>query len=100
MTVGGWYDTEDLYGPLKTYQAIEQQNPGTFNILVMGPWIHGGWSHTAGDSLGTLNFGFKTSEFYQENVDLPFFRHFLKQDTPPNLPEALMFETGANRARI
>jgi hypothetical protein len=24
MTVGGWFDAEDLYGPLNTYQAIEK----------------------------------------------------------------------------
>jgi hypothetical protein len=25
MTVGGWFDAEDLYGPLNTYQTIENQ---------------------------------------------------------------------------
>ena len=99
MTVGGWYDTEDLYGPLKTYAAIEKQNPGIQNVLVMGPWIHGGWTGTDGDTLGTASFGFKTSDYYQEHVDLPFFKHFLKGDTELDLPEALMFETGANRWR-
>jgi putative CocE/NonD family hydrolase len=43
MTVGGWYDDEDLFGALNTYQSIEKQNPGIFNVLVMGPWFHGGW---------------------------------------------------------
>ncbi len=27
MTVGGWFDAEDLYGTFRTYQAIEKQNP-------------------------------------------------------------------------
>ena len=61
MTVGGWYDAEDLYGPLKTYQSVEEKNPGNFNILVMGPWSHGGWVWTEGDTLGDADFGFKTS---------------------------------------
>jgi len=46
MMVGGWFDCEDLYGPLKAYHAIEKNNPGIFNVLVMGPWQHGGWSGT------------------------------------------------------
>ena len=97
MTVGGWFDTEDLYGPLKTYRAIEEQNPGAFNVLVMGPWPHGGWNRTGGEALGTAGFGFKTSAYFQENVHLPFFRHFLKGEGEHRLPEALAFETGANR---
>ncbi|MEM8680955.1 MAG: CocE/NonD family hydrolase [Planctomycetota bacterium] len=99
MTVGGWYDTEDLYGPLKTYASIERQNPGIQNMLVMGPWSHGGWSRGDGETLGTENFGFKTAKYYQEHVVLPFFKHFLKEGQALDLPEALMFETGANRWR-
>jgi putative CocE/NonD family hydrolase len=104
MVVGGWYDREDLFGPLHTYQAIERQNPDTFNMLVMGPWFHGGWLRSEGSELGDVSFGFSTSTYYQEHVDLAFFKHFLKeskedQATPLNLPEALIFETGANRWR-
>ena len=102
MVVGGWYDREDLFGPLKTYQTIEKQNPDTFNMLVMGPWFHGGWLRDKGDALGDSDFGFPTSEYFQQHVDLEFFRHFLKdgdEESELNLPEALIFETGANRWR-
>jgi putative CocE/NonD family hydrolase len=100
MTVGGWYDAEDLYGALKTYRAIEKQNPGIFNVIVMGPWFHGGWSRGDGDRLGNVYFDSKTSEFYRKNMELPFFRRYLKDDTDaPQLPEAYMFETGANHWR-
>ena len=78
MTVGGLFDAEDLYGPLKTYRAIEQNNPDIFNMLVMGPWRHGGWLRTDGDTLGGADFGFKTSETFREKALLPFFDHFLK----------------------
>jgi hypothetical protein len=98
MTVGGWYDTEDLYGPLRTYAAIEKQNPGISNTLVMGPWPHGGWTRSDGSSLGDAEFGFQTSNYYQE-VELAFFKHHLKGGDKPDLPEALVFETGANRWR-
>ena len=100
MVVGGWYDREDLFGPLKTYHRIEAQNPDTFNMLVMGPWYHGGWLRAKGDALGDTDFGFPASEYFQEHVDFRFFTHFLKNgDSELNLPEALVFETGANRWR-
>ncbi|MEW6251468.1 MAG: CocE/NonD family hydrolase [Planctomycetota bacterium] len=99
MTVGGWYDAEDLYGPLQIYQAVERHNPRVFNILVMGPWDHGGWSFGDGDRLGDIEFGEKTGQFYREQIEFPFFQHFLKDEGEPNLPEAYMFETGVNRWR-
>ena len=98
LTVGGWYDTEDLYGPLQTYAAIEKQNPGISNTLVIGPWTHGGWSRTDGDKVGDADFGYKTTQNYQP-IELAFFKHHLKGSDKPNLPEAWMFETGANRWR-
>ena len=99
MTVGGWYDAEDLFGPLETYRSTERQNPGITNILVMGPWAHGAWGRGDGDKLGHINFRAKTSEFYREKIELPFFRHFLKGDTNFNATEAHMFETGTHRWR-
>ncbi len=100
MVVGGWYDREDLFGPLQTYRKIEAQNPDTFNMLVMGPWRHGGWLRGAGNELGDTDFGFATSEYYRKHIDLHFFKHFLKdEESDLNLPEAMIFETGANRWR-
>ncbi|WNG38834.1 CocE/NonD family hydrolase [Archangium violaceum] len=98
LVVGGWYDTEDLYGPLRTYATIEKQNPGISNTLVMGPWPHGGWMRTDGTSLGDADFGFQTTAIYQE-LEFAFFKHHLKGGEKPELPEALVFETGANRWR-
>lgn len=96
MTVGGWYDAEDLYGALKTYEFIEKQNPGIVNMLVMGPWIHGGWAGTDGDQLGSARFGSKTGVFYRENIELAFFNYYLKDKGEMKLPEAYVFLTGAN----
>jgi hypothetical protein len=99
MTVGGWYDAEDLYGPLKIYQETEKRNPSAFNVLVMGPWAHGGWARGDGKSLGHVQFDSAPSKFYQENILLPFFDHYLNGAKPHGLPEAYMFETGANKWR-
>lgn len=97
MTVGGWYDNEDLYGALNTYRHIEKQNPGIFNILVVGPWFHGGWARSEGEWLGTAYFGSETSEYYRGNMELPFFNHFLKDKGDiSNLKEVNVFDTGSN----
>jgi putative CocE/NonD family hydrolase len=99
MTVGGWFDAEDLFGALNTYKRIEANSPGAYNMLVMGPWFHGGWLRSDGDHLGSVNFGAKTSVFYRDEVEFPFFAHFLKDQPAPKLPEALVFETGTNQWR-
>jgi putative CocE/NonD family hydrolase len=100
MTVGGWYDNEDLFGALQTYQHIERQNPGIFNVLVMGPWFHGGWARSDGDWLGTAYFGGKTSQYYRERFELPFFNHFLKDKGDiSQIKEVNVFDTGANEWR-
>jgi putative CocE/NonD family hydrolase len=100
LTVGGWYDNEDLYGALQTYQHIERQNPGIFNVLVVGPWDHGGWSRADGDWLGTAYFTEKTGQYYREQLELPFFNHFLKDKGDiSKLKEVNLFDTGAHQWR-
>ncbi len=96
MTVGGWFDAEDVQGPLSIYRAIEKNNPKAWNVLVEGPWCHGCWSRRDGASLGGVNFGSTTSPYYQEKIEFPFFMHFLKDKGEMNLPEAYVFETGSN----
>lgn len=98
LTVAGWYDSEDLYGPLQTHRAIGKLNPGTPNQLIVGPWVHGGWTRSDGDKVGDAEFGYKTSLAYQP-LELAFFQHHLKGGATPALPKAWMFETGANRWR-
>ena len=99
LTVGGWYDTEDLYGPLATYAAIEKQNPNADNRIVMGPWYHGGWNRDEGRKLGQADFGFPTAEWFRKEIQFPFFEGLLRGNNQAKLPEATMFETGANRWR-
>jgi putative CocE/NonD family hydrolase len=99
LTVGGLNDAEDLFGALHTYQAIEQQNPGLPNRLVMGPWVHGGWAGTSGEYVGNVGYGAATAIWYQENIEAPFFKSYLKDDKPADLPEATIFESGTNQWR-
>jgi uncharacterized protein len=107
LTVGGWFDAEDLYGALATYQAFEKSSKAGGNVrinaLVMGPWRHGGWSRTDGDALGPVTFGSKTSSDYKNKIEAPFLRSMLseprKGEALPKVPEARMFETGTNTWR-
>jgi len=99
MTVGGWYDAEDLFGALNIYRSVEEKNPEIFNTLVMGPWRHGGWARDDGTFLGNAFFGAETAVFYRENIEAVFFRHFLKDEGEMDLPEAYVFETGRNQWR-
>ena len=99
MVVGGWFDAENLYGALNTYKTVEQHNRGINNMLVMGPWFHGGWSRADGEFLGNIHFGSLTSVFYRETIELPFFNCALKDKCERKLPEAFVFETGSNQWR-
>lgn len=97
LVVGGFFDAEDTYGTLRTYEAIEKQNPKATNKLVMGPWFHGGWVRSTGTSFGDIDFGQATSAFYQEKAEYPFFMHYLKDAPADQLAEATIFLTGSNQ---
>ncbi|MGA9352927.1 MAG: CocE/NonD family hydrolase [Terriglobales bacterium] len=96
LTVGGWFDAEDLQGPLSEFQAVEKNNPSVFNALVMGPWVHGGWAGLDGERLGHAEFSSDTGDYYRKNILFPFFEHYLKDTDDPKLPKAYVFETGTN----
>jgi uncharacterized protein len=106
LFVGGWFDAEDLAGPLKLFRAVEANGPSSPVTLVMGPFSHGGWAKVAGDTLGNLNFASKTGDFYRERIELPFFVQNLKgkgdglKERPDgSIPKAWLFETGTNQWR-
>lgn len=109
MTVGGWFDAENLFGALETHQRLEAASPNANNFLVMGPWIHGGWNggQADGASLGDISFGTQTAVFFREKIELPFFEYHLKGkglkgnglkgNGTFQPPKAWIFETGTNK---
>lgn len=98
LVVGGFYDAEDCFGPLNTYKAIEKQNPSADNRLVMGPWYHGQWARNDGTALGNLRFGSNTSEWFVNNIEIPFFNFHLKnKGSLEKISEASVFFTGENQ---
>jgi hypothetical protein len=97
MVVGGWFDAEDLAGPVKVFHAIAKESPeAAADTLVEGPWVHGGWARGTGASLGDIKFGSDTSEFYRHTIEAPFFAHYLKDAAWTPLPKAYTFETGSD----
>lgn len=96
LVVGGWFDAEDLFGSLHTYQAIEKNSPKNKNYLVMGPWTHGAWARNGWDKFGTYNFGSNTSQYFQDSLQTKFFNYYLKDKANFNPTEATVFETGTN----
>jgi putative CocE/NonD family hydrolase len=99
LTVGGWFDAEDLSGPFKVFRSLEQNDPGIYNGLVEGPWVHGGWARWDGDHLGSVSFAAKTSLYFRDNIQFPFFEKYLKGKGTEDLPKAYVFETGTNMWR-
>lgn len=96
MVVGGLFDAEDTYGAFETYRQIEARNSKNNSILVAGPWYHGGWARSPGDSFGDITFGEKTSLYYQEQLELPFFAYYLKGEGDFKPAEANIYITGSN----
>ncbi|GIW80845.1 MAG: glutaryl-7-ACA acylase [Gemmatales bacterium] len=99
LSVGGWFDAENLFGVLATFKSIERQGFQSRNMIVMGPWHHGGWESGDGASLGHVSFNAKTAIFYREKIEFPFFESYLKGKGDYQGPKAWMFETGTNQWR-
>jgi len=97
LTVGGWFDAENLFGALETAKA---SGSAAGKTLVMGPWVHGGWHGVRkGDTLGHVSFHADTAAFYREQIEFPFFEFHLKGKGEFKPPAAWVFETGTHRWR-
>jgi hypothetical protein len=99
MIVGGWYDQEDPQGLFRQFYQLKKESPETADMLVVGPWVHGGFSREDGDRVGNVSFGSKTAIYYREKIEFPFFMHYLKGQEGGKRPKAWVFETGVNQWR-
>ena len=99
LVVGGTFDAEDAFGAQNLYKAIEAKAKNN-NKLVLGPWFHGGWARGDGSFLGNVQFGSKTSEWYAQNIEVPFFNYYLKgKGSVDKIAEATIFFSGENNWR-
>jgi uncharacterized protein len=97
LVVGGWFDAEDLFGALRTYEAIEKQSTQNNTRIVMGPWTHGAWASGDWSKFGTHDFGSNTAKYFQDSLECAFFNFYLKDKGSFAAADATMFETGTNR---
>ena len=98
LTVGGFWDQEDGYGPQASFAALERTDTAETNRLVIGPWFHGQWFDDAGDSLGAIRFGRATGNDFRE-LQARFFAWHLKDRHIGDIPKATVFDAGVNKWR-
>ena len=98
LTVGGWWDQEDEYGPLASYAALEKTDTAGVNFLVMGPWYHGQWFADSATSLGNIRFGRPTGVDFRA-LQTRWFAYWLKGEGDGKFPEATVFDAGTNEWR-
>ena len=96
LNVAGWWDQEDFYGPVATYERLEKLDNKHLNFIVAGPWNHGGWGRGPGKSLGEIPFGTDTAAYFRQKIEGPWFAFWLKDKGKLPLKEALLFQTGSD----
>jgi hypothetical protein len=95
LTVGGYYDQEDMYGPQIEYSTLEPHDANHQNFLVLGPWRHGSWSQSL-RHLGNLDYTEPIGKEYRARIEAKFFGHYLKDEPGFDLEDTASFQTGSN----
>jgi putative CocE/NonD family hydrolase len=101
MSVGGYYDQEDMDGPQVEYQSLEPHDTNHENFLVLGPWRHGYWSSSS-RHLGNVDYGESIGNEFRAQIEAKFFAHYLKDAPGTNasgfdLQNTASFQTGSNK---
>jgi uncharacterized protein len=100
LNVAGFWDQEDPWGPWQIFRHAAEHDPGHTNLMVAGPWYHGGWRALKGDSIGIVPLGgHETAREYRETIEAPFFRYYLHGVGQRPTWVATTFETGSNTWR-
>jgi uncharacterized protein len=97
LNVAGFWDQEDPWGPWQIFRHAEESDPDHTNFIVAGPWFHGEWQTPKGDSIGIVPFGgHETAREFRENIEAPFFRHYLHDIGEKPAWQASTFQSGSN----
>ena len=100
LNVAGFWDQEDPWGPWQIFRHAAERDPNNSNFMAVGPWYHGQWHTPKGDSIGQIGFnGHETAREFREQVEAPFFRHYLHGDGDKPAWKVTTFESGANQWR-
>jgi putative CocE/NonD family hydrolase len=95
LSVGGYYDQEDLWGPQAEYATLEPHDDKHENFLVLGPWRHGSWGSSS-RHLGNLQYGESVGREFRSQIEAGFFAHYLKDEQGFDLENTASFQTGSN----
>jgi putative CocE/NonD family hydrolase len=95
LSVGGYYDQEDMWGPQEEYKMLEPHDSNHENFLVLGPWRHGSWGSSS-RRLGNLNYGEPIGKEFRSQIEAKFFGHYLKEEPGFDLEDTASFQTGSN----
>lgn len=95
LSVGGYYDQEDMWGPQEEYKMLEPHDSQHENFLVLGPWRHGSWGSSS-RRLGNLNYGEPIGKEFRAQIEARFFGHYLKDEPGFDLEDTASFQTGSN----
>ena len=95
LSVGGYYDQEDMWGPQEEYQKLEPHDTKHENFMVLGPWRHGSWGLTS-RHLGNLDYGEPIGKEFRSQIEAKFFGHYLKDEPGFDLEDTASFQTGSN----
>lgn len=95
LTVGGYYDQEDMFGPQEEYARLEPHDQTHKNFLVLGPWRHGYWSSSS-RHLGNLDYTAPIGKQFRAQIEARFFAHYLKDESGFDLEDTASFQTGSN----
>ena len=96
LEVGGWWDQEDMWGPQEEYAVLHPHDTKHEVFLALGPWNHGQWARTT-RHLGEVDFGAATGDQFRQQIEVPFFGHYLKDQPGFDLQDTASFQTGSNR---
>jgi uncharacterized protein len=97
LNVAGFWDQEDPWGPWQIFRHAAESDPGHTNFIVAGPWYHGEWQSAKGEGIGLVPFGgHETAREFRENIEAPFFRHYLYESGEKPAWQASTFQSGSN----
>ena len=100
LNVAGFWDQEDPWGPWQIFRHAAENDPQRTNFMVAGPWYHGEWQSPKGDTIGLIPFGgHETAREFRENIEAPFFRHYLHGQGDKPAWQASTFQSGSNTWR-
>ena len=98
LNVAGWWDQEDFYGPVRIYDELEKhdtQAPQLSRRRALEPRRLG--AAAPASRSGRFRSAATRRKYFRDQIQAPWFAHFLKDKGTLDLPEALTFEAGAQR---